>query len=268
MALLDENSEARTERPTERRRRQARERGQVAHSVELLTAARLLAIWIVLAGWLVKFATSASSSLRTTLEHVGSNTLQPSTAFVPLRDLAWLFLTSVSWPLVTVTAALLVAHFAQVGWLWRWENAAPQTSRLSSIAGLQRLLPLPMFGHALKLTLKLALVTGVIGFVMFPLAPLTPGSTSPDITDQFTTFGTTAVQLVTHVALALLMYAALDYAWQRWRFERSLQMTREEIREELNETEGDPRLKSHRQTQARRSSASPIPRDSSTGPFA
>lgn len=268
MALFDENSEARTERPTERHRRQARERGQVAHSVELLTAARLLAIWIVLTGWLVKFATSASSSLRTALEHAGSNTLQPSSSLFQLRDLAWSILTPTSWPLVTVTVALLAAHFAQAGWLWRWENAAPHASRLSPIVGFHRLLSLTTIGRVLKLTLKLALVSGAIGFVLSSIPLSTLGSTSSDITDQLTTFGTTAVQLVTRVALVLLIYAALDYAWQRWHFERSLQMTPEEVREELKETEGDPRLKTHRQTQARQPAASPISRDSSTSPFA
>ena len=103
MALFDENSEARTERPTERHRRQARERGLVTHSVELLTAARLLAIWVVLTWWFLKFATTASSTLRSALENAGSNTLQPSTALIQLRDLGWQCLASASWPLVTVT---------------------------------------------------------------------------------------------------------------------------------------------------------------------
>ena len=262
MALLDDNSEARTERPTERHRRKARERGQVAHSVELLTAARLLAIWIVLGWWFVKFATAASSSLRAALEHAGSTTLQPSTALIQLRDLAWHFLASASWPLLIVTAAVLVAHFAQVGWLWRWENAAPQPSRLSPIAGLQRLSSLATIGRGLKLILKLSVVTVAIYFVLSPLLPMRSANTSSDVTDQLATFGSTAVQLVAHVAMTLLTYAALDYAWQRWRFERSLQMTREEVREELKEIEGDPHLKNHRQAQARQLSSSPMPPES------
>ncbi len=264
MALLDDNSEARTERPTERHRRQARERGSVAHSVELLTAARLLAIWIVLAWWFVKFATSASSTLRTALENAGSSTHQPSTALVQLRDLAWQFIASASWPLVTVSAVLLVAHFSQIGWLWRWENAAPQLSRLSPIAGLQRLASLATMGRALKLTLKLVIVAGAIGFVMSPILRSSSASMSPDFTLQLTTFGSSTVQLVAHVAMALLLYGLLDYAWQRWRFERSLQMTREEVREELKEIEGDPRLKSHRQAQARQLAVTPPPPEPST----
>lgn len=265
MALLDENSEARTERPTERHRRQARERGLVAHSVELLTAARLLAIWIVLAWWFVKFATSASSTLRFALENAGSGTLQPSTALIQLRDLAWSFLASASWPLVTVTVVLLVTHFSQIGWFWRFENAAPQLSRLSPITGLQRLASLATIGRALKLTLKLIVVAGAIGLVVSPLLAFSSASPSSDLAAQLTTFGSSAVQLVAHVAMALLAYAALDYAWQRWHFERSLQMTREELREELKEIEGDPRLKSHRQAHARQLTITPAPPESNTG---
>lgn len=251
MALLDENSEARTERPTERHRRQARERGLVAYSVELLTAARLLAIWIVLACWFAKFAATASSSLRATLENAGSRTFQPSTALIQLRDLAWQFIASASWSLLTVTVVLLVTHFSQIGWFWRWENAAPQLSRLSPITGLQRLASLATMGRALKLTLKLIVVVGAIGFVVLPLLRFAPASQSLDFTAQLTTFGSSAVQLVSHTTVALLAYGALDYVWQRWRFERSLQMTREEVREELKEIEGDPHLKSRRQAQAR-----------------
>lgn len=265
MALLDDNSEARTERPTERHRRQARERGSVAHSVELLTASRLLAVWIVLGWWFVKFATTASSSLRTALEHAGSAAPQPATALIQIRDLAWSFLASASWPLLTVTAMPLVTHFAQVGWLWRWENAAPQWSRMSPITGFQRLASLATLGRGLKLTLKLAVVVGAIGYVVSQFLPFASVGQSSDFTGQLTTFGSSAVQLVAHVAMALLTFGALDYAWQRWRFERSLQMTREELREELKEIEGDPRLKSHRQAQARQHSANPAVPESNTG---
>lgn len=263
MALFDDNSEARTERPTARRRRQARERGQVAHSIELLIAARLLASWFVLAWWFTTFATSASSLLRRTLEHAGSNLLSPSTALMQLRDLSGQFLATASWPLLAATFAILVAHFAQVGWLWRWENAAPQPLRLSPIAGLQRLLSAATVGRGLKLILKATLVVGVIALIVSPLAPWTPAGMSSESTDPMATFGSTAVQLAACVAIALLTFAGLDYAWQRWRFERSLQMTREEVREELKELEGDPQLKNRQQAAARQPSVTLSPPDSS-----
>lgn len=253
MALLDENSDARTERPTDRRRRQAREQGQVAHSAELLIAARLLATWIVLAWWFVSFAATCGASLRATLESAGSSTLQPSTALTLLRDLAWQLLASASWPLITVTAAVLASHFAQIGWLWRWENVSPQPSRFLPMTGLQRLLSLRTIGRSLKLTLKLSIASATIAMAISGQMRLMLTSLSSSLNEQLSHFGVASVSLVARVAMAVLTFAALDYVWQRWRFERSLQMTREEVREELKESEGPPQQKAHRQiiTQAR-----------------
>lgn len=246
MALHDDNSEARTERPTNRRRQQARERGQVAHSYELLIAARLVAIWIVLVWWFAKFATAASTSLRAALEHAGSNRLDPSAALMQVRDSAWQFLTSATWPLITVTSVLVLSHFAQIGWLWRWENAAPQSSRLSPITGLERMLSLATLGRIFKLTLKLSIATLTIGIVFSSSLRDIPINASSDIFDQLATIGSSSGRLISHITLAMLTFAALDYAWQRWQLERSLQMTPDELREELKESEGNPELKSRR----------------------
>ncbi len=266
MALLDENSDARTERPTDRRRRQARERGQVAHSTELLIAARLVATWIVLAWWFVTFAASCGTSLRATLESAGSNTLQPSMALALLRDLAWQLLASAGWPLMTATTAVLVSHFAQIGWLWRWENVAPQPSRLMPITGLQRLLPFPTVGRTLKMTLKLGIASATIALAVSPHMESMPTNLSSGLNDQLAIFGVASVRLVAHVAMALLTFAALDYVWQRWRCERSLQMTREEVREELKESEGHPQQKAHRQSIAQQLQTPSITHESKTNP--
>jgi flagellar biosynthetic protein FlhB len=266
MSLFDDQSEARTERPTERRRRQARERGMVARSVELLIAARLLAIWILLAWWFATFVNSASSSLRAALDERRPDLIAPTTALVQLRDLAWQILASASWPLLISTAALLVAHFAQVGWLWNWENAAPQLSRLSPVMGLQRLLSWTTIGRALQQTLKLTVIASASSFTLLQLLPLPRPNLSADMTNPLTAIESSAGQLGAHIALAALTFGALDYVWQRWRFERSLLMTREELRDELKEIEGDSRLKSHRQELARQFPAAPIPSQSNTGP--
>ncbi len=264
MALLDENSDARTERPTDRRRRQAREQGQVPHSTELLVAARLLTTWIVLVWWFANFATASSASLRASLESAGSNTLQPSTALTLLRDLAWQLLTSTSWPLLTVTAAILMTHFAQIGWLWRWENVTPQGSRLMPITGLQRLLSFATIGRTLKLTLKLGVASFTIAFAVSHHFEMTSTSLPPELNEQLSIFGVGSVRLVSHVAMAILTFAALDYVWQRWRFERSLQMTREELREELKESEGNSPTKTRRQAITQQMHLTSMPYESNT----
>lgn len=250
MALFDDSAEARTELPTERRRRQAREHGLVARSVELLFAARLLAIWGVFAWWFVSFATAAGSWLRLTFEHAGQISA-PASGLVQLKEQTWRFAMTATWPLLIVTAVLLLVHFLQVGWLWRWESAAPQVSRLSPMTGLQRLLSAATLARGLSMTLKLIFVSGASFAIVSPLFPIVPSNATVGFSGQLAAFGSSTLQLVSYVALAMLAFGALDYGWQRWRFERSLQMTREELREELKELEGDPRVKHQRRDLAR-----------------
>ena len=250
MALFDDSHDSRTEVPTERRRRKARERGMVARSTELLAAARMLSIWVVLGWWFVSFADLASSWLRATFQHAGE-TAHSDAVLSQLREQSWRFVATASWPLLIATSAILLAHFGQVGWLWRWNNLAPQATRLSPLSGLQRLFSSATFGRALGMLLKLTIIVSVSTMTLAQFLPNTASSSATDFPGQFTALASSALQLVSQVAFALLAFGVLDYGWQRWRFERSLQMTREEVREELKEVEGDPRVKSQRHALAR-----------------
>lgn len=247
MALFDDTNESRTERPTERRRRQAREDGMVARSPELLAAARTLSIWIVLGWWFASFADLASSWLRATFQDAGET---PNSAVVlsQLRELSWRFVATASWPSLIATSAILLAHFSQVGLYWHWNNLVPQATRISPLSGLQRLFSSAICGRALVLLLKLTIVIGVSTLALAQFLPNTTSSDATNVPGQVASLASSALQLVSQVAFALLAFGVLDYGWQRWRFERSLLMTREEVREELKEIEGDPRLKNQRHT--------------------
>ncbi len=255
MALFDDTHDSRTERPTERRRRQARESGLIARSTELLTAARTLSIWIVLGWWFASFADLASSWLRATFQQAGE-TPHSAAVLSQLREQSWRFVATASWPLLIATSAILLAHFLQVGLYWHWNNLAPQATRVSPLSGLQRLFSSATCGRALGILLKLTIVIGVSTLAFTPFLENTTSSSTTDFPGHFTSFASSALQLVSQVAFALLAFGVLDYGWQRWRFERSLLMTREEVREELKEVESDPRLKNQRHALARQPSLS------------
>ena len=245
MALFDDTNDSRTERPTERRRRQARDDGLVARSAELLVAARALSIWIVLGSWFLSFSDLASSWLRATFQYAGET---PDSAAVlsQLREQSWRFVATASWPLLIATSAILLAHFLQVGLYWHRNHLAPQATRVSPLSGLQRLFSSATVGRALAILLKLTIVIGVSTLTLAQFLPNATSSSTTDFPGQFADLASSALQLVSQFAFALLAVGVLDYGWQRWRFEQSLRMTREEVREELKEVEGDPRLKNQR----------------------
>ena len=217
----------------------------VARSAELLVAARGLSIWIVLGWWFLSFSNLASSWLRATFQDVGE-TPHSAAVLSQLREQFWRFVATASWPLLIATSAILFAHFLQVGWLWQWNNLAPRATRLSPLSGLQRLFSSATCGRTLVILLKLTIVIGVSTLALAQFLPNATSSSTTDFPGQFTSFASSALQLVSQVAFALLAFGVLDYGWQRWRFERSLLMTREEVREELKEVEGGARLKNQR----------------------
>jgi flagellar biosynthetic protein FlhB len=242
MALFDDSDDSRTERPTERRRQHVREEGKVARSTELLIAARTLSIWIVLGWWFASFANLARTWLHVTFQHAGE-TSHSVDVLGQLREQAWRFGATASWPLLIATLAILLAHFLQVGWLWRWNQLAPQSTRLSPLSGLQRLFSSATAGRALAILLKLTIVIGVSAMPLAQILSNTKSNSTTDFSGQFADLATSALQVVLQFVFALLFFGTLDYGWQRWRFERSLLMTREEVREELKEVESERRQK-------------------------
>jgi flagellar biosynthetic protein FlhB len=239
MALLDDSDSPRTERPTARRRREARERGLVARSHELLNAARLLVIWLVVAVWIAQFANFAKAWLQHSLQPTQPLS-PPSESLGQLREHLWRLLATASWPLWAATAAIVITHFLQVGWIWRWDKVSPQASRLSPFSERNSLWPSAICGRALGLCVKLVLLISVSAMA---LTSLIGPSLAPRTLSPIAHLTAGAAPLSSHVAVALLAFGLLDYGWRRWRFERSLMMTRDELHEELKDAEGDPQFK-------------------------
>lgn len=252
MAFFDDDQEARTERPTERRRREARERGMVARSVEILIAARVLATWAVASLWGLSFATAAAQLLIDTFRQISAEPISASAALPEVSRAIVVLLSQISVPLLIATAAVLVSHFIQVGWLWQPERAAPDFARLSPMSGLARILSFSNVGKAsfgaIKLTILMAIV---FQFVPDLWSQLSARLNAP-LPDLLHLVGTGVTRLVSAVAIAALAWGIADYFLQRWRFERALQMTKEELRQESKDVEGNPQIRHQRQAAARR----------------
>ncbi len=250
MAFFDDSQASRTEQPTARHRRQARDRGLVARSAELLLAARLLAIWVVLALWTAGFVRFSTNLIRDSFEHAQSGQ-SAEVALTRMQSASWAAAHQTGLPLMIVTAALIVAHFSQVGWHWHPEHAAPKFSRLSPSAGLAKLMPTAVLARGAGLLAKLLLITTLAWFALFDHWSQSVSTERPELSGIVTTFGTTATRMISQVTLGLLVWGIADYFLQRWRFNRSLRMTREEVRKELSDMEGDIHIKSQRQALAR-----------------
>jgi flagellar biosynthetic protein FlhB len=236
----------RTEQPTERRRSQARERGNVARSTDLTASLVMLT------------ATGALHFLGRGLFESLARLLATSLAASPtLRfDVGtwmkgnWTLLESlgaVVLPfLLLMAAGSLAANILQVGFLWSPEVILPKWDRLSPFSGFQRIFSwhsaARLGGSLGKLVVLTAVAYGYL-HVHFGFFQQLSGVDLPTMTAQY---GRCLVELAFYLSLSLVALAILDYGFQFWKHEQDLRMTRQEIREELKDMEGDPQIRMRR----------------------
>ncbi len=242
-----------TERPTEQRRKKAREQGQIARSRELSGAlACAAAVWLI--AILLPKAISGWRTLFTWLLDAGSN-VDVTTATVLLKRTSLAALAA-SAPLLL--ALFCVAGFsiaAQGGLTFSAESLAPKLERIGPGSRLRQIFSLLTVSSLLK-----SLVPGiVITILLVTLLSrdwrlITTASASP-FGKSVSLLGNLLLEFAWKSALVMLVWSAVDYVLARQKLEGELRMTKEEVREELKQTEGNPATKARIrriQRQARR----------------
>lgn len=259
--MAEEFGHSRTEAPTPRRREEARAQGRVVVSMELTAGLLLLAavgvLWFASRGMgadlleAVRFG-MLSSSARELGPH---QTHELLTGFVVrgAQILAVLF--------GLLLAVSLGAMLGQAGFRVLPALAAPNWERVHPAAGLKRMFSLPALLRGGVATAKVTL-TLVLGVLLikgrFARLAVFDQQNLPSAAAQTWDI---ALLLGLAVAVAFLVVGAVDYILQRLRFEASLRMTREELKEEMKREEGDPHIKARIRKMARELSQRRMMRD-------
>lgn len=237
-----------TEAPTPRRREESRRQGQVAHTPEIGVGLSLLAVAFSLR-LLAPIVAAAGLRLggedwQLAMARVGATgALSPNSAtqlFGPfLRD-GLLLLLPVLLPAVL---AVVGAQAAQTGLLITPGLAAPRLDRLNPLAGLARIFSWQGAANLLKSLLK-ALVIGYAAYSVLranyadlPRLAELPAASGAGLAASW------LQDLFCKVGFATCLVGLADYAFQRVQLERQLRMSRQEVRDELKQTEGDPQVK-------------------------
>ena len=240
--MAEDTGQEKTQPATPRKRQKARQEGQVAKSREINTALMLggaLGVFALFGGtWMRAWTECIHEGLAfSSLVEVG-NGWQGLFGYWALKVLG---LLGPFWAFFVLLA--LAANLPQVGLHLTPKVLMPKLSKISPASGLKRLFSLNGFVEVLKGFGKVLL----IGW-------LTYGTVRPELHNlstlgalpMFGALGYGAVlafRLVVKVWLALVVLAFLDYLFQKWNFEKELRMTKQEVKEEMKETEGDPRVK-------------------------
>ncbi|QDW65540.1 flagellar biosynthesis protein FlhB [Luteimonas granuli] len=239
----NENGQEKTEQPSDKRIREAREKGNVPRSRELSTAAvfgggvaALLSFGGGLAARALDWMRGALSLDRALLE-------SPDRLFGHVGELVLGFMVILA-PFVLVTLlACFVAPALMGGLNFAGKGLVPDPKRLDPMAGLKRIYGPEGLAELLKSLLRVVLVGSAAALFLVPgmhrlrAMPNQPLELAARNGLQF------ALWLLMATAAALWLLALMDAPYQKWNWRRKLKMTRQELREEMKESEGKPEVK-------------------------
>ncbi|MBS1792406.1 MAG: flagellar biosynthesis protein FlhB [Acidobacteria bacterium] len=245
-------STERTEKATPKRREDARRKGQIARGAELPAALAFFGALIALK--------IASADLFSRMGFYFQNSAHQIADFRSFTDTdvhrlfieAGKSLALLALPVLMVAFAAIVAgNFAQGGLAFSGEALIPKADKFNPAKNIKRIFGLDSVVNLLKSLIKLALIATVAYGVLGPVVETAPTLVNAPLQTVAARLGETLYNLAFRCGAVLLVIACADYGYAWYKHEKSLRMSKQEIRDEFKEQEGDPMIKGQRRRAAR-----------------
>ena len=234
---------SKTEDPTEKKLRDAQEKGDVVKSQEVNT-------WFILAGSALVFALLAvptaqglSQSLAGLLANAEKYEIGGSALAAFWMDLAGKMLMVAMLPSFVLAAAAIGANLIQHPPLLSTEPITPKLSKINPIEGFKRLFSKDALVNFLKGLIKIAIVSAVLWFVLAPEAERAESMMFVEPSMILTDFMNLSMKVFGAVLAIVTVIAIADFVYQRQRWWNRMKMTLQETKDEYKQQEGDPKIK-------------------------
>ena len=236
--------DGKTEKATPKRRQDARKEGQVPRSMELNSALILLCtFWGIKALGPLILNTMHRFTLSTFQNFNSTNVTEQTVPSLFVSILAT-YVTVVG-PIALIACSIgLITGFAQVGFRFTTKPLTPKLNKLNPMTGFKRLFSSRSLVELVKSIVKIIILAAVGYSILSSKFAGLIGLTNMDIQQAMQFLGESTYELGMKIGFALLIMAVFDYAYQRFDHERNLRMSKQEIKEEVKQMEGDPKIKS------------------------
>ncbi len=240
---MSESSDDKTEEPTSRRLEKAREDGQVARSTELSAAAvtiSAVSLLFITGGYVVtKLAEKFAAGFNFDRKLVFSSNLLPAIFGHQMLEAYILIVPVLGLTLVVAIAA----SGATGGYLFSLKAVMPKASKLNPAAGLKRMFGVKALVELGKALLKFFLVTGVLVYVLNDNIDTLNLIGKMALEPALATAGKLLAKAALLITLSLVIIAMIDVPFQRWQFMKQMRMSKQEIKDEMKNSEGNPEIK-------------------------
>ena len=241
----------RTESATPKRRQEAREKGQILKSVEVNTAALLIASAAFLQWAMPGMSAALLEMTRDLLDVSQVQDYTPNALRIQMIHLGLEVLKLVGPIVLGIMLVGVVSNVGQFGFLLSGHAIQPQLSRVNPLDGFKRIFSMRTLVELVKTVAKVGIV-GLFawqalqdkGPLLVALADMQAGAAGYAVSGA-------VMEVVWKVAGAFVVIALIDFIYQRWFYEKSLRMSKEEIKEEMKQSEGNPHMRARLRQRAR-----------------
>lgn len=261
--MAEESDLEKTESPSPRKIEKAREEGQVPQSRELS------AFMVLMAGggavWVLgdSFAQTLADVVRTGLQFDHQLATDPAVLINKMLQQSADAIIGMTPMLLIIVVAALAGPIVMHGWMFNSKALAPKFSRMNPLSGLKRMVSVDSLSELVKSLAKVVLLGLIAGLVMWKGLDALFALGLDSVQDSSRAMGHLLAKSFLLISAGMLLVVLLDVPYQLWRYYTQLKMTREEIRQEVKESEGDPhikaRIRSMQREVARRRMMSEIP---------
>ena len=241
--MANSGGQEKTEKATPRRLQEARKKGQIAKSQDINTAIVLLAGVVVLKFQFTNMAERLSNLANRSLGNLPKEDITVTAFLAIFLNVSLEFFVMVGPVLALLLLSGVLINYLQVGVLFTTETIKPKLDKINPIAGFKRIFSRRSAIETIKAILKMTVVGYLAYQVLSKRFPEITATVLFDRVDTAMLFASIAWEIGLKAVLALLFFGVLDYFYQRWEHEKGLRMTKQEIKDESKQTEGDPLVK-------------------------
>jgi flagellar biosynthetic protein FlhB len=244
----------RTEKATSHKRHEERKKGHVMKSTDVVTAAFIIITFMILRFTVRLMLTESQTLLSEWIAYAGHGfdedlTIDGQLPHVRIiTDLARVTVITAGITMASTIIISIIMTGLQTGFLFTTEQMKPKFDKLNPIKGMAKFFNANAIFEQIKSLIKMTILV-IISFI--EIRNRLPQFTSlfdSDIRTALVVLGDTIFTIAMRIAIAFVIIAAVDFFWQRFRFEEDMKMTKQEVKEEYKNMEGDPQIKGKRRS--------------------
>lgn len=234
----------RTEKATPKRKRDERKKGNIFQSKEVVVVASLLIMFNAFKLLSPYFITTIQNCIRTFFGLMATTDAVDITLVQKYLTDGLLVFGMTALPLLFISGLVTVVFTGvQTRFLFTSKSMAFKFNRINPLEGFKKMFSMRSAVELLKALLKIAVLGYIIYDAMLKRLPQLPRLMDMEPTQALPFLGEGIMSIVSTIAYLFVILAILDYVYQWWEYEKSLRMSKQDIKEEYKMTEGDPQVK-------------------------